>query len=88
MRRRKRDKEKAGAKMSVLGLDFGNESSVVGIARKKGIDVLLNNESKRETPSMVGFTEKQRALGTAAAAGFTMNYKNTVSFISVRLKTH
>ena len=81
MRRRKREKEKAGAKMSVLGLDFGNESSVVGIARKKGIDVLLNNESKRETPSMVGFTEKQRALGTAAAAGFTMNYKNTVNQI-------
>lgn len=65
--------------MSVIGLDFGNESSVVGIARKKGIDVLLNNESKRETPSMVGFGDKQRSLGTAASAGYTMNYKNTVN---------
>jgi len=65
--------------MSVIGLDIGNESSIVGIARKKGIDVLLNNESKRETPSMVGFGPNQRAIGTAASAGYTMNFKNTVN---------
>ena len=59
--------------MSVIGLDFGNESSIVGIARKKGIDVLLNDESKRETPSMVGFGQKQRSLGTAASAGKSLN---------------
>ena len=45
--------------MSVVGLDFGNSNNVVALARRKGIDVVLNGESKRETPSMVNFGEKQ-----------------------------
>eukprot|EP00899_Mesostigma_viride_P013989 jgi/Mesvir1/22591/Mv05012-RA.1 len=64
--------------MSVVGLDIGNDNSVVALARRKGIDVVLNDESKRETPSMVAFTEKQRFLGNHAATGQTMNPKNTI----------
>ena len=45
--------------MSVVGLDFGNANNVVALARRKGIDVVLNTESKRETPSMVNFGVKQ-----------------------------
>ena len=45
--------------MSVVGLDFGSVNSVVALARRKGIDVVLNTESKRETPSMVNFGDKQ-----------------------------
>ena len=67
--------------MSVIGLDIGNESSIVGIARKKGIDVLLNDESKRETPSMVGFGPKQRSLGTAASAGMSSSSTSPVHLI-------
>ena len=47
------------SKMSVVGLDFGNSNNVVALARRKGIDVVLNTESKRETPSMVNFGVKQ-----------------------------
>ena len=47
------------SKMSVVGLDFGNANNVVALARRKGIDVVLNTESKRETPSMVNFGVKQ-----------------------------
>ena len=46
-------------KMSVVGIDFGNANNVVALARRKGIDVVLNTESKRETPCMVNFGEKQ-----------------------------
>ncbi|XP_002986462.2 heat shock 70 kDa protein 14 [Selaginella moellendorffii] len=67
--------------MSVVGLDVGNENCIVGVARQRGIDVVLNDESKRETPAMVSFSEKQRFLGTAAAASATMNPRNTVSQI-------
>ncbi|KAJ7567078.1 hypothetical protein O6H91_02G131600 [Diphasiastrum complanatum] len=67
--------------MSVVGLDVGNETGVVGVARQRGIDVVLNEESKRETPAMVSFSDKQRFLGTAAAASSTMNPKNTISQI-------
>jgi hypothetical protein len=47
------------AAMSVLGIDVGNATSVVALARRNGIDVVLNSESKRETPSMVNFAAKQ-----------------------------
>lgn len=45
--------------MSVVGIDFGNANNVVALARRKGIDVVLNDESKRETPSMINFGDKQ-----------------------------
>ncbi|KAL3511806.1 hypothetical protein ACH5RR_024523 [Cinchona calisaya] len=67
--------------MSVVGFDFGNESGVVAVARQRGIDVVLNDESKRETPAVVCFGEKQRFLGTAGAASSLMNPKNTISQI-------
>ena len=47
------------ASMSVVGFDFGSANNVVALARRKGIDVVLNDESKRETPCMVNFGEKQ-----------------------------
>lgn len=64
--------------MSVVGLDLGNESSVVAVARQRGIDVVLNDESKRETPSIVCFGEKQRFIGSSGASSATMNPKNTI----------
>ncbi|KAF5788116.1 putative Heat shock protein 70 family [Helianthus annuus] len=67
--------------MSVVGFDLGNESCVVAVARQRGIDVVLNDESKRETPAIVCFGEKQRFLGTAGAASSMMNPKNTISQI-------
>eukprot|EP00262_Sarcandra_glabra_P020686 TRINITY_DN837_c0_g1_i2.p1 TRINITY_DN837_c0_g1~~TRINITY_DN837_c0_g1_i2.p1 ORF type:complete len:856 (+),score=226.44 TRINITY_DN837_c0_g1_i2:70-2637(+) len=67
--------------MSVVGFDFGNESCIVAIARQRGIDVVLNDESKRETPAIVCFGEKQRFIGTAGAASSLMNPKNSVSQI-------
>ncbi|XP_073272792.1 heat shock 70 kDa protein 14 [Primulina huaijiensis] len=73
--------------MSVVGFDFGNESGVVAVARQRGIDVVLNDESKRDTPAIVCFGDKQRFLGTAGAASSMMNPKNTISQIK-RLVGH
>ncbi|XP_052619914.1 heat shock 70 kDa protein 15-like [Lactuca sativa] len=67
--------------MSVVGFDLGNESCVVAVARQRGIDVVLNDESKRETPALVCFGDKHRFLGTAGAATSMMNPKNTISQI-------
>ncbi|OIW15856.1 hypothetical protein TanjilG_04391 [Lupinus angustifolius] len=65
--------------MSVVGFDFGNESCIVAVARQRGIDVVLNDESKRETPAVVCFGDKQRFIGTAGAASTMMNPKNSIS---------
>ena len=67
--------------MSVVGFDLGNESCIVAVARQRGIDVVLNDESKRETPAIVCFGEKQRFIGTAGAASTMMNPKNSISQI-------
>lgn len=64
--------------MSVVGLDVGNDTSCVALARKRGIDVLMNKESKRETPAVVNFGDKMRYIGTDGAAKFSLSPQNTV----------
>ncbi|KAG8679705.1 adenyl-nucleotide exchange factor sse1 [Ceratobasidium sp. 394] len=63
---------------SVVGIDFGNLASKIGVARKGGIDVILNESSSRATPSLVSFGIKARAMGEAAKTLETSNFKNTV----------
>ncbi|KAK4398955.1 Heat shock protein 16 [Sesamum angolense] len=65
--------------MSVVGFDIGNENCVIAVAKERGIDVLLNDESKRENPAVVSFGEKQRFIGCAGAASATMHPKSTIS---------
>jgi len=67
--------------MSVVGFDIGNSSSVVALAQKRGIDVLLNHEAKRETPSAVYFGEEQRCMGGVAASKQNMYPRNTVTHL-------
>lgn len=64
--------------MSVVGIDFGAQSTKIGVARNKGIDIITNEVSNRSTPSLVGFGRKCRALGEAAKTQETSNLKNTV----------
>ncbi|AMD19643.1 HCL508Cp [Eremothecium sinecaudum] len=61
-----------------FGLDFGNNNSVLAVARNRGIDVVVNEVSNRATPSLVGFGQKNRFLGEAGKNKQTSNIKNTV----------
>ncbi|KAL5972657.1 hypothetical protein ACLOJK_039462 [Asimina triloba] len=67
--------------MSAVGFDVGNSSCVIAAAKQRGIDVLLNEESNRETPAVVSFSEKQRLVGPAGAASLMMNPKSTITQI-------
>ncbi|KAJ4837436.1 hypothetical protein Tsubulata_012775 [Turnera subulata] len=69
--------------MSVVGFDIGNEKCVISVVKQRGIDVLLNDESKRETPAVVCFGEKQRFIGSAGAASAMMHPKSTVSHVKM-----
>lgn len=64
--------------MSVVGYDFGSLGSKIGVARRKGIDIITNEVSNRLTPSLVSFGPKQRWLGEPAKTAEVSNYKNTV----------
>lgn len=63
---------------SVVGIDFGNLASKIGVARKGGIDVIVNETSNRATPSLISFGVKSRAIGEAAKTLETSNFKNTI----------
>ncbi|ELU42477.1 heat shock protein Hsp88 [Rhizoctonia solani AG-1 IA] len=71
-------RSKLGLGASVVGIDFGNLASKIGVARKGGIDVIVNETSNRATPSLVSFGVKARAMGEAAKTLETSNFKNTV----------
>ncbi|KAJ5902112.1 hypothetical protein N7495_002640 [Penicillium taxi] len=64
--------------MSVVGIDFGAQSTKIGVARNKGIDIITNEVSNRQTPSLVGFTARSRVIGEAAKTQETSNLKNTI----------
>ncbi|KAI0784656.1 HSP70-domain-containing protein [Abortiporus biennis] len=64
--------------MSVVGIDFGTLHSKIGVARHRGIDIIVNEVSNRQTPSLVSFGPKQRSIGEAAKTLETSNFRNTV----------
>uniref|UniRef100_A0A0A9XY29 Heat shock 70 kDa protein 4L n=1 Tax=Lygus hesperus TaxID=30085 RepID=A0A0A9XY29_LYGHE len=66
------------ASMSVIGIDFGNESCYVAVARAGGIETIANDYSLRATPSCVAFSGKNRLLGVAAHNQMVTNMKNTI----------
>ncbi|KAI0762180.1 heat shock protein [Trametes elegans] len=64
--------------MSVVGIDFGTLNSKIGVARHRGIDIIMNEVSSRATPSLVSFGPKQRSIGESAKTLETSNFRNTV----------
>jgi heat shock protein 4 len=63
---------------SVVGVDLGYQNSVIAAAGRGGVDVILNGNSNRLNPSMVGFDES-RKMGELATSGASSNYKYTVT---------
>lgn len=61
-----------------VGIDFGTGKAVLGVARNRGIDIVVNEVSNRSTPSLVAFGPRSRFLGEAAKSQETSNIKNTV----------
>eukprot|EP00933_Yihiella_yeosuensis_P017360 TRINITY_DN14516_c0_g1_i10.p1 TRINITY_DN14516_c0_g1~~TRINITY_DN14516_c0_g1_i10.p1 ORF type:complete len:836 (-),score=262.24 TRINITY_DN14516_c0_g1_i10:228-2735(-) len=65
------------SKAAVVGIDLGSDTSFVGYVGKGIVDICQNEVSKRETPSLVGFTAKERLLGDSALAQIKSNAKNS-----------
>lgn len=66
--------------MSAIGIDFGNDSCLIAVARqgRRGIEVLQNEIGKRNTTSLVAFAGKQRLVGADAEPNYQSNFKNSV----------
>lgn len=65
--------------MSVLGIDLGNESGVIAQALRGGVDIILNEGSKRLSPVLVSFLGNERFMGEAAVSQLRTNMANTVT---------
>mmetsp|Transcript_2124 Transcript_2124/g.2404 ORF Transcript_2124/g.2404 Transcript_2124/m.2404 type:complete len:809 (+) Transcript_2124:49-2475(+) len=63
--------------MSVVGIDFGGQNSVIAAAGRGGVDVILNGNSNRLNASMVGFNEC-RSMGETASITASSNFRNTI----------
>jgi molecular chaperone DnaK (HSP70) len=64
--------------MAVVGVDFGNLTCYISVARAGGIESIANDYSLRDTPSVVGFSDKQRIMGVGAKNQLLTNLKKTV----------
>jgi heat shock protein 4 len=65
--------------MSVVGIDFGTRNCTIAIAQRGGIDVIANEVSNRQTPTMVAFGDKERYIGEPALTQWMRYLKSTVT---------
>ncbi|KAF2998608.1 ATPase with role in protein import into the ER [Curvularia kusanoi] len=62
----------------VIGIDLGTTYSCVGIMRNGKVDILVNDQGNRITPSWVAFTDEERLVGDAAKNQFASNPERTI----------
>jgi len=62
----------------ILGIDLGTTNSAVAVVENGEPIIITNSEGKRTTPSVVGFTDKDRKIGDPAKRQAVTNPTQTV----------
>ncbi|KAI9128114.1 hypothetical protein K1719_001107 [Acacia pycnantha] len=61
-----------------IGIDLGTTYSCVAVWQHGRVDIIMNDQGNRTTPSYVAFTDTQRMVGDAAKNHAALNPINTV----------
>jgi len=62
----------------IIGIDLGTTTSCVSVVENGDHIVIANSEGTRTTPSIVGFTNNDKVVGTPAKNQMITNPENTV----------
>ncbi|KAH7381255.1 heat shock protein 70 family [Phaeosphaeria sp. MPI-PUGE-AT-0046c] len=62
----------------VIGIDLGTTYSCVGIMKNGKVEIMVNDQGNRITPSWVAFTDDERLVGDAAKNQYASNPHRTV----------
>jgi len=68
----------SGVTGPVIGIDLGTTYSCVGIMKNGKVEILVNDQGNRITPSYVAWNDEERLVGDAAKNQFASNPGNTV----------
>ncbi|KAJ1435526.1 Heat shock protein 70 family [Sesbania bispinosa] len=61
-----------------IGIDLGTTYSCVAVWEHDRVEIIVNEQGNRTTPSYVAFTDTQRMIGDAAVNQAASNPTNTV----------
>ncbi|KAK8836285.1 hypothetical protein M9Y10_039921 [Tritrichomonas musculus] len=76
------------SKSITAGIDFGNQTCVLSIPTKFGVDIILNQSSNRKTPTIIGYQNERRFSGEFALQQHMLNINNTITELKQLVGLH